>query len=129
MTMGWTAAAVMVAGAAYSADKGRSAANKQADAMKAAADQATADAKRLADQQKAQAEKAQADAVAAEMRRRQAEAAADAEQRRIAADASNAQLADNTPKVQIGEGAATGVTDARKRRAEFRPEYSSGITI
>ena len=121
-------------------------ANKANHAAQDAAGDQVRQAKEAQAQQAAQAEaeRAQTDRIAAEQatfeQQRQEAAAAQqaaslAQQQQIATDgalgAQNQQTSNLTPTVQLaaqGDGAASA-TNARKRRAEFRPEYQSGVTI
>lgn len=130
--MGLTAvAAAVVGGAVYSADTARKGANKQADAAMEAARIEQEGQIQIANQQQAQAVKAQQDAQAFETQRAATLAAS---QKQLAADsalsAQNQTVSELTPTVQLAANTeAGGASAARKRRAAFRPEYASGVTI
>lgn len=129
--MGFSAmAAATVAAGKYSADKAKKGAEEQARATREAAERQAQEQARIAEQQRVEAERQAAELKRQEEARIAAQREQEAEQRRQLADADVAALADNTPNVQLNAGAAGGgATEARKRRANFRPEYASGITI
>ena len=131
--MSWIAAAVVayVGVSAYQADSARKGANKQADAAMKAARIEQESQIAIANQQQAQAVKAQQDAQAFETQRAATLAAS---QKQLAADealsAQNQTVSELTPTVQLAANTeAGGASAARKRRAAFRPEYASGVTI
>jgi hypothetical protein len=117
--------------------------NKAASAQKQASDAAIAQAKEAQAAQLAQAraEQEQTLQIAREQQAMEATRAAEA---KAAQDSANAQAANSamgeqnnktsslTPTVQLAASApdSTGsATSARQRRAQFRPEYTSGVSI
>ncbi len=125
-------AAAVVATGAYSADVQRSTANKATDAAVAQAKADQAQQKTIADQQAAAALKAQQDAQAFETLR--ATTLAD-NQKQLASDTAlstqNQTASTLTPTVALASdpGGDQSSAAARLRRAQFRPDYASGITI
>lgn len=128
------AAAIMVGSAAYIGEQNRKGASKQADATRKAADEQAKAAREIAAQQQRQAEESLAFQKQQEAQRQAAQrqqlAAAEAEQRRQAADAANSGLTVDEPTVQLAATSGANDTLQRKqRRAAFRPEYASGVSI
>ena len=121
-------------------------ANKQKNATNDASNAAVAQAQKdqeaqtaNANAQREQAERVQVEQMAFEKQRAEAatqqQAAMLAQQQQQATDATlgaqNNQTSTLTPTVQLaaqGDGDA-GSAKTRARRAQFRPEYSSGVTI
>lgn len=130
--MAFSAVAAFAIGASvYSADVGRKTANKQADKAIEQAKAEQAQQMQIAKQQQTQAEAAQAQSQAFEMERQATLAAA---QKQLSADealsAQNQGVSELTPDVQLAANTEDGGSAAaRKRRASFRPEYASGVTI
>lgn len=122
------AAATVAVSTAYMGYEAHKGAKRQAGAIRdAAALQAKTD-QEIAEKQRKQAEEAQRKQQEAERVRAAALAAQEAEQRRQAADAAIANLSDdNEPTVQLA--VAADPTTKSKRRAQFRPDYASGVTI
>ena len=110
----------------------KDAARTQAEAAERAAKQQAEQQQNLANQQAEQARQLQAQQQAFELERKtQMEAA----QKQLAADtafsAQNQRTSDLTPTVQLASdaGGDNSASKARERRAQFRPEYSSGVSI
>lgn len=110
----------------------KDAAQTQADTAERAAKQQAEQQKALANQQAEQAKQLQAQQQAFELERK---AQMEAAQKQLAADtalsAQNQRASDLTPTVQIAAdvGGDSGAAKARERRAQFRREYESGVSI
>lgn len=134
--------AVGAAGAAATAGASRSARNQARDVATAnqwAAQVEAAQRQQLADQERDQTQRLQEDQQRFETERANAQAEQQRQLQAAAQQAANEQALGNqnqrvselTPTVELG-GAATGTnsnSEAKRRRATFRPEYSSGVTI
>jgi len=124
VALGAATVATSYMGAEAQKDAAESAANQQRE--QAAIEQQNQIA--LANQQQAQAKEASDRQIAAEAARQQAaKDTLDAQ----AATTQNSKVSDLTPTVQLASdaGGSQSAANARKRRAQFRPEYSSGVTI
>lgn len=134
---------VTAASAAYTADRNRRAANRQADATRAAAQQQAQAQQDIARQERDQAAALQAqqqqferdrqaaiDKQQAELRAQQ-EAAAKQAANDLAIGQQNQVVSDLTPNVQLAQAdsGVSSATQARQRRAQFRTNYTSGVTI
>lgn len=124
------AAATVAAGTIYNGYQSNKNAKKQLDQQKQAATEQAAIAREQAAQEKKAADDQLAFQQQQERIRQEATRAQEAEQRRQAADAATAGLsADaNEPVVQLATTAPDG-TNKSKRRAQFRPDYASGVSI
>ena len=132
-------AAIAGIGAYMSGEAQKDAARSQANAQVRAAELQAQQQRELAEKQRQQAEQLQQEQQAFEAARQkqlaeqQAAMAASAKQAATdqALSAQNQQVSDLTPTVQIAsEGTGeNSASKARARRAQFRPEYGSGISI
>lgn len=124
--------AIMIGTAAYTADNQRKISNKATDAAVAQAQAEQKQQKEIANQQAQAARVAQVQAQEFETKRQQTLAD---NQKQLAAEtalsAQNQGTSDLTPTVALASSAEGDQSSAaaRKRRAQFRPEYASGITI
>jgi hypothetical protein len=120
--MGISAVAALGAATVYSGYSNAQAQKKASDASVA-----QAQAQQAAQTRQAQADLEQTNRIANEQRA--AEAARSAE---AAAGSQNGKQTTLTPTVQLAAdsaGSDGAASKARSRRAQFRPEYSSGVSI
>lgn len=116
------AMAVSAAGAAYAANQQKKAASRSAEAAETSAREDAAAQQAIAKQETEAAAKRQADAQQFEIERTNAQALT----------AQNTQVSALTPTVQLAATADEGdgtAKAARNRRAAFKPEYNSGVSI